>query len=388
MYEREYRMLLALVAPLVGGKADPCVVKDLSFDEKTAKNLCVLAKRHSIANLLYLAVRTREDFPPVLLAALEKEMFSSAHRALMQEHEGARVTAALREKGIPFLVMKGAVIRPLYPAPEMRVSCDVDIFYDKKHRRTVDAMMAEFGYTLHESDPNHDEYVHTSGIILEMHRNFLTEFPTVDRYYENVWDRLIPTNGSEYRMSDEDFYIYQTVHTMKHFATAGTGIRSVMDTFVYLAAKPALDRAYLERELGSLRLLDFHVMLERLARVWFGGEPMPEDLREISDYILGSGTYGIAVQRAVNDTAAVRGGKLGYLFFRAFPPYHWMAEKHPSLRRMPLLLPFFWVWRLVSVPFKRRGVVGGAVRAVRTADAAETDRLAQVMKSVGLYRYR
>ncbi len=388
MYEQEYRILLSLIAPLVGGKADPCVVKGLSFDENTAKMLCALAKRHSITNLLYLAVRERGDFPPVLLAALEKELFSTAHRTLMQEHESARVTAALAAEEIPFLLMKGAVIRPLYPSPEMRVSCDVDIFYDKKHRRTVDRMMEKFGYTLHESDPNHDEYVHASGVIVEMHRNFLTDFPTVDRYYENVWERLIPAEGSAYRMSDEDFYIYQTVHTMKHFATAGTGIRSVMDTFVYLLAKPALDRAYLERELSALRLWDFHIMLERLAAAWFGGEPMDADLSEISAYILGSGTYGIAVQRAVNDTAAVRGGKIGYLFFRAFPPYHWMAEKHPSLRQVPVLLPVFWLWRLVSVPFKKRGVVGDTVRAVRTADAVEAERLAEIMKSVGLYRYR
>lgn len=388
MYEQEYRILFALISPLLGGKADPCVAKGLSFDEKTAKTLCVLAKRHSISNLLYLAVRGREDFPLPLQAALEKELFSTAHRALLQEHESARVTAALTEKGIPFLLMKGAVIRPLYPSPEMRVSCDVDIFYDKKHRRAVDRLMADFGYTLHESDPNHDEYLHTSGIILEMHRNFLTDFPTVDRYYEDVWERLIPVDGCAYRMSDEDFYIYQTVHTMKHFATAGTGIRSVMDTFVYLSAKPALDRAYLERELSALRLWEFHLTLERLAAAWFDGEPMDEALTEISDYILGSGTYGIAMQRAVNDTAAVRGGKLGYLFFRAFPPYHWMAEKHPTLRRAPILLPFFWAWRLISVPFKNRGVVGNTVRAVRTADASESERLAQVMKRVGLYRYR
>ncbi len=388
MYEREYQTLLALVAPLIGGKADPCVLNGLELDAESAKALCILAKKHSIANLLYFAVRERADFPAPLRAVLEKELFSSAHRTLLQEHEGARVFAELRRLGVPYLVMKGAVIRPLYPTPEMRVSCDVDVFYDKKHRREVDRMMESLGYTLRESDPNHDEYVHTSGILVEMHRNIVTEYPTVDRYYADIWERLIPVEACEYRMSDEDFYIYSTVHTMKHFATAGTGIRSVMDTFVYLAAKPSLDRAYLEAELGKLRLLDFHRTIERLAAVWFGGEEMPPELSDISDYILGSGTYGVAVQRAVNDTASARGGKLGYLLFRAFPPYRWMAEKYPSLRRLPILLPFYWLFRLVTVPFKNRKVVGNTVRAVHTADAADAARLENVMKGAGLYRYR
>ncbi len=388
MYEREYRTLFALIAPLVGGKVAPCVLNGTVFDIENAKLLAALAKKHSIANLLYFAVREREDFPREISSALEKELFSSAHRALLQEHESTRVFAELHRRGVPYLVMKGAVIRPLYPMPEMRVSCDVDVFYDKKHRRAVDRMMEELGYTLRESDPNHDEYVHKSGVLIEMHRNLVTEYPTVDRYYEDIWERLVPVDGCEYRMSDEDFYIYATVHTMKHFVTAGTGIRSVMDAFVYLAAKPDLDRNYLMRELDKLRLTDFHLMIEKLAAVWFGGEAMPDALAPISDYILGSGTYGIAVQRAVNDSASVRGGKLGYLFFRAFPPYHWMAEKYPSLRRLPFLLPVFWLWRLLTVPFKNKEVVGKTVRAVRAADAADAMRLEHVMKTAGLYRYR
>lgn len=381
MYESEYRNLLSLLARAIG-------VDNGARVETDPKTLCALAKKHSVINLLYAAVKEDAAFPAPLLAAMERELFATAHQQLLQEQAAAVLFARLREEGIPFLPMKGIVMRPLYPAPELRVSCDVDVLYDKRHRRRLDALMRELGYACEASDPNHDEYHKPPCIAVEMHRNLLCDFKTVDRYYSDIWSRLIPVEGCEYRMSDEDFYIYQTVHTMKHFIGGGTGIRSVLDTFVYLQKKPSLDRAYLERELDKLGLLSFHLQIERLSRAWFGGEELCEDLRPISEYILGSGTYGLATQKAANQSARTRGGRLGYLITRAFPPYRFMAEKHPSLRRLPILLPFFWLLRLTLALFGKREDAGRELRALQTASREEMEKLGAVMRAASLENYR
>ncbi len=381
MYESEYSNLLALLARAIG-------VDNGARVESDPKTLCALAKRHSVMNLLYAAVKGDDRFPAPLLAALERELFATAHQQLLQEEAAAALFARLRAEGIPFLPMKGIVMRPLYPAPELRVSCDVDVLYDKRHRRRLDALMRELGYVCEASDPNHDEYHKPPCIAIEMHRNLLTDFKTVDRYYADIWTRLTPVGEGEYRMSDEDFYIYQTVHTMKHFIGGGTGIRSVLDTFIYLQKKPSLDRVYLERELEKLGLLSFHCQIERLARVWFGGEEMPDELLPISEYILGSGTYGLATQKAANQTARTRGGKIGYLFSRAFPSYRFMAEKHPSLRRVPILLPFFWVARLFRALFGKRGDAGRELSALSKTDRDQMEKLGAVMRAASLENYR
>ena len=381
MYEVEYRNLLALLARAVG-------VENGARAEGDPRVLCALAKKHSVTNLLYAAVKGDAEFPTALLVALERELFATAHQQLLQEEAAAELFARLRERGIRFLPMKGIVMRPLYPAPELRVSCDVDVLYDKRHRRALDALMREMGYTCEAADPNHDEYHRPPCVTVEMHRNLLTDFKTVDAYYGDIWERLVPKGEGEFCMSDEDFYIYQTVHTMKHFITGGTGIRSILDTFVYLRAKPALDRAYLARELDKLGLRAFHENLERLAHAWFGGGEMTEDLVPISEYILGSGTYGLATQKAANATARTKGGRVGYLFARLFPPYRFMAEKYPSLRRVPILLPFYWLYRLVRTLFAGRGDAGRELRALQTADAADTERLREVMRAASLDGYR
>ena len=98
-------------------------------------------------------------------------------------------------------------------------------------------------------------------VTAEMHHNLLTDFDRIDRYYADVWDRLIPDGECTFRMSEGDFYIYHPVHTGKHFAHGGTGIRSAPDTFVYLSKKTDMDMAYVRTELDKIALWDFHLAL-------------------------------------------------------------------------------------------------------------------------------
>lgn len=380
MYEKEYQTLLALIAPLCGGVKQDVQVEDY-------KTLCLMAKKHSVANLLYLALKDDPAFPADLRAAMEALLFNSMRQQVAQEYEAERVFSALEKAGIRFLPMKGIVLRPLYPAPEMRISCDVDLFYDKAERARAGELMVSLGYQSDGADANHEGFV-KGPVSIELHHNLMTHFPTIDAYYEDLWSRLIPESDYRFRMSDEDFYIYSTIHTMKHFAVGGTGIRSVLDVFVYLHAKPMLDMAYIERELAGIGLLEFHRTLLTLSEVYFGGQEMPPDMQPVSDYILGSGTYGKFSQFVANTTAVSKGGRLGYFISRAFPPYRMMAEKHPSLRRFPPALPFYWAGRLLRAAFGRERSLSREVKAANAIGKEEQKRLDGVMDRVGLRGYR
>ena len=373
-----YRTLLSLIAPLIGGRAGACApVEDA--------RLCHLAAHHSVTNLLYLARKDDPALPPNVREYLEGKLFRSAQIQLMQEREAARIFAALEAAGVRYLPMKGVVLRPFYPAPEMRVSCDVDIFYDKEKRVAVGEMMSSLGFAETGVDSNHTAY-RRGQVSVEMHHNLLTDQPTVDRYYADAFSRLLPDGGCRYRMRDEDFYIYGTVHAMKHFVVAGIGIRPVMDVFVFRRTHPDMDRAYLTAELGKLGLLSFHTALETLADVYFDARPMPPELEAVSDYLLGSGTYGTAAQAAANRLRG--GGKMRLFFRRAFPPYRVMREKYPALRRFPPALPFFWCGRLFRAVFGKGGQAEKEVRAACASREEDGERLADVMRRVGLDGYR
>ena len=380
MYEEEYTTLLALIGAQVGGAPCAPVIKDY-------KTLILLAKQHSVMNILYYALKDDPDLPPECRAVLETRLFASAQQQLEQERETARIKQVLEMAGIRYLLMKGALVRALYPAPEMRISCDVDFYYDKAARPQMDGLFASLGYEKEEADPNHTAYK-KGRVSVEMHHNLLTDVPRIDKYYADLWERLLPLGGYGYAMRDEDFYIYHVVHTMKHFTVAGTGIRSILDTFVFLRAKPDLDMAYLRAELEKIGLWEFHLSLVALAEVWFGGKEMPADLADVSAYVLGSGTYGKTSNAVTNRAASGRGGKLGFALRRAFPSYHFMAEKYPSLRRFPPALPFYWCYRILRALFGKDNRVSVELGAAQKADAALEEQLAGVMRRVGLYGYR
>ncbi|MBQ8174375.1 MAG: nucleotidyltransferase family protein [Clostridia bacterium] len=379
MYETEYSQLLSLIGAQVGGVKTPVAVSDY-------KTLILLAKQHSVLNILYFALKDDPCLPPECRTVLERQLFSTAHQQASQEVEAKRVFAMLTREGIRHLPMKGEGIRSLYPAPEMRISCDVDIYYDKAARSRMDELFAALGYEKEESDPNHTAY--KKGFVsMEMHHNLLTDFDNIDRYYRNVWDRLIPDGEFAFRMRDEDFYIYHLVHTMKHFAHGGTGIRSVLDTYVYLHKKTDMDMAYLRAELEKLALWDFHLTLAELAEVWFGGMEMPADLAGVSAYVLDSGTYGKTLHTVTNLSSG-SGGRLGFYIRRAFPPYRYMAEKYPSLRRFPPALPFYWIGRIFRAAFGGERYMANEVKASGKADAALREQLSAVMARAGLGEYR
>ena len=147
----EYTNLLALVGVQVGGVFSAVSVEDY-------KALILLARQHSVLNILYYALKDDPNLPPECRAVLESRLFSSAQQQLEQERETARIKSALDGAGIRHLLMKGALIRALYPAPEMRTSCDVDFYYDKAARPQMDALFASLGYEKEETDPNHTAY--------------------------------------------------------------------------------------------------------------------------------------------------------------------------------------------------------------------------------------
>jgi hypothetical protein len=69
-------------------------------------------------------------------------------------------------------------------------------------------------------------------------------------------------------------------------------------------------------------------------------------------YIFDSGTYGTVKHNIENQVA--KKGRFGYFLSRTFLSYDLMKGLYPVLKVLPVLLPVFWVWRLVSAfIFKR-----------------------------------
>ena len=134
-----------------------------------------------------------------------------------------------------------------------------------------------------------------------------------------------------------------TAHEYKHYYNGGTGLRSLLDTYVFLKNRP-LDMAYVAEEAKKIDILDFERKNRRLALRLFDGEELTAEEREMLRYIYSSGTYGTE-ENALNNQIA-RKGRWRYLLSRIFPSVDDLLWLFPFLKKLPFLYPFCWVLRM------------------------------------------
>lgn len=209
---------------------------------------------------------------------------------------------------------------------------------------------------------------------VEMHRALLPDESPFAEYYADPWQRALPTDEeSVYRFSPEDEYIFMLMHGYKHFSGAGSGVRTVLDFYLFLKAYgDTLNREYIDGEIAAADALaekrgaegaplkNFEATLFREIGLWFEGESAVLD--ETGLEILSDGVYGRAEKRWIKESRKKGRGK--YLFGRLFPPFRTMKQAFPVLKKLPFLLPFFWIWRILRGVFKRRKNIAREVRCV------------------------
>lgn len=351
--------------------------------------LYVLSARHDLAHLIGHAlfeegvVGTGEAW-----AAFEKQQMLAVFRHEGFAYEIERLENALEEARIPFILLKGSVLRTLYPEPWMRTSCDVDVLVHPETLAAAEACLTEaLGYRREKEGAHDVTLVSEGGVHVELHFTLVEERRAKGAYrlLERVWEYAAPKEGRQfdYALSDDFFYFYHVAHMAKHFAGGGCGVRSFLDLW-FLEQLPH-DGAARKALLIEGGLLSFAEEARHLCRLWFSGEtetlPVPDD---VARFVLFGGVYGskgnyVAIQQKK------QGGRMRYVFARLFLPYREMRYVYPILGRIPVLLPVFWVWRWIEHLAR-----GGARRSLRelernrTLTVEERDATAAMLTRLGL----
>ena len=272
------------------------------------------------------------------------------HKNALLDADRRELTACLDQRGIWYMPLKGAVIKDLYPAYGMRQMSDNDILIDPSREDEVREVMENLGFeTVRFGVSNHDVYHKLPVSNFEIHTSLFDDYRNkkLYEYYKNIEDRLIKGAGSEKRFTAEDFYVYMTAHEFKHYSGSGTGIRSLLDIYVYLRRyKDELDFGYIDRELEKLEIREFEKQNRSLSFCLFDGKQLTGDQRAMLDYMGNSGTYGTQANSVRNQIE--RQGRLGFFIKKTFLPYRLMLNNYPVLKKVPVLLPLMWIVRLVT----------------------------------------
>ena len=271
-------------------------------------------------------------------------------KAALLDADKAAVLERLEAAGIWYMPLKGAILKDLYPRFGMREMSDIDILFDKTRAEDVKGIMEGLGFTTKKFDRNNDDdYYKLPVSYFEMHKALFSEAfrSGFYHYYEDVKKRLIPDEGKKYayHFSDEDFYIYLTTHEYKHYTNGGTGLRSLLDTYVFLTHK-ALDTAYVQRETKKLGVAEFERKNRELAFHLFDKKELTEEEQGMLDYMISSGTYGMVINRVNNEIS--QKGLPRLLLSKLYVPRKQLELMFPILKRKPYLFPVCWLLRLLS----------------------------------------
>ena len=136
-----------------------------------------------------------------------------------------------------YLCLKGVVLQHYYHTLGMRQMTDNDILVDPSRHAEIRDYFLSRGYSIYSYGTRcHDVYL-KGNLTFEIHRMLaedMGKLKAASKYYSNVKDRLIPDDKKmSLRFGDDDFYIYYIFHSYKHFVSAGCGLRTLMDIYVY-----------------------------------------------------------------------------------------------------------------------------------------------------------
>lgn len=370
-------MALNVISSVLNGTDCPSFAEN--FDWNSFVEFC---SNHKILNIVLYGLKgcllsLPEDVIKIYENNIGFSMIKEAQRAV----EIDLLCDDFEKNCIPHMLMKGYVIKNLYPQPFLRSMSDIDILVGDNLKNVAEVML-KHGFTLKGEAFLHDIYTKNS-LAVELHKSLIDE--SLDEYYSYFgtgFERAKTSEGFSYRyeLSKEDFYIFLVTHMAKHYKINGTGIRSICDIYVYNKAyKNVLDYEYIFNELERLNLKKFEEKIRMLADEWFS-DSFNGTFDAVGEYIISNGVHGNNDNHELNSfllNEKKEKGKLAYIIRNIFPDMNYMCLRYEKLKKYPFFLPFYWIKRIISTIFSSRGSIRYRLKGVVESGKNDDERFKQ-----------
>ena len=348
-------LMLALIRSAMGGEVLSDAERSLCTKERITAVL-KLASSHDIAHLVAWGIK-KTALAPELAAASESYIFKAVYRYQQIKFEYEKLIGMLENAKIPFIPLKGSVIRSYYPEPWMRTSCDIDILIHRSDLERVQSILIDtHKYRLSDSCPHDVAFLSPTGVNVEIHFDLIEEglVNSSAKALKNVWSASTVKEGFEYHreMADSFFYFYHIAHMAKHVLNGGCGVKPFIDLWL-LDSLDTEDEKGREELLSRGGLLRFAEVARRLYQAWFclGGHDLLT--LEMQDYVLRGGVYGslenhVAIQRRK------KGSRFKYALSLIILPYDSIKYIYPVLQKHRWLTPVMQMHRWISLILRGR----------------------------------
>ena len=351
MKDEEKRLIALLRAEIDPDSRVDTRWQELSEEEQRAVIKC--ASKHDVAALAAdYVLREKSTENKDIYAELKEQYHKSQRNYVRQLQAQKKCTDVFQSEEIPFIVLKGAVLRPLYPKPWLRTSADIDILVSREHYERATALLKNrSGFEQKNETPHDTAFRLSEGAYIEVHHQLMERewIGEAKKQLDDVWQTASPASGFEYVMSDEMFYFYHLAHMAKHIERGGCGIRPFIDLWLLNhRTEPNPRREELLNKGGLKQFADAAVLL---SEHWFGRAQADENTALFEAFVLQGGVFGNKKNEVMAKSANMN-GSLGYLMYKVWMPYPFLCIQYPSLKGKRVLQPFYEMRRWMRIIFR------------------------------------
>ena len=332
--------------------------------------------------------------PSEIKKQFEKKIFERLTVSTNQNNELLKVFRLFEECNISYMPLKGIILQELYPEKDMRTMADADILIKNTQYDEVRKILSDLGYEFYSESDHEFNYIKKPYMHIELHKYLIPSYnEDLYQYFGDGWKkaRLCNDNSSRYELSTEDNFIYLIAHFAKHYRDAGIGIKGVIDLWIYLEKYPNMNMDVIYLELEKLNLKTFFENLLKLIRAWFADGQMDEVASMMTLFIINSNTFGTMKNqmsaKSIRENKNIENAQKFKYLRSIFPNLAKMKLIFPILEKVPILLPFFWVFRVIRFVLFRRDRIEKNKQIIDSIDIDSISEYDNHMKMVGIDIY-
>ena len=350
------------------------------------EDLYALSKKHDLAHIVGNFVGKHH-----LIADKEQQALFDTHvvvavkRVTKQTVVLEQVRAALEQAHIPFVVLKGSVIRTLYPEDWMRTSSDMDILVEPQFLSQAQSVLeTELHFTANKQRFHDVALTAPNGVVVELHFSLLESMKNIDVCLKDAMQYAVSTDENRYEQTfTPEFFLFHLVaHIYYHFICGGCGIRPFVDLKLILDKIP-YNKAKLRALLSTAKIAVFFEKIVFLSRVWFGDETHNDLSRMLEEYVVGGGLFGSSKNKVL--TAQSQSGKFRSIMNRIFLPYESLCYRFSKARIPQYQIPFYQMARWIIL--LREGSAKRGMNFLKTHTTTKSDdieKMQMMLTELGL----
>ncbi len=261
--------------------------EELQLNNPERIRLLAVANSLGIMHLMYNRL-TETLAPDMIPVSSFKQEMETVFQNTAQADMWVKMQNAFEENGVDILMLKGIQLRELYPEPESREMCDIDLMYKYKQKKAVKKVMAELGFKFAFTDTRHIKFYNVQSVTVEMHHTIRQEHNFYNSYFDRLFERAAAREGFShiYCMNLTDLYIHTLLHLYDHIRSGEYALRRLCDVYM-LSLKLDTESAEITDCIASFGMTEFVGKISKICRYIFDGETVDDDTATLADAFFG-----------------------------------------------------------------------------------------------------